>query len=518
MSTRQLIAGVARATRPAYTHARPLRLLTPAARTTTVPSSSRLRALHTSRRLLKEPDAPQADLPTQTTAEVERKVHDAEAAASFNDPMTRYEYLVNEGILRADPHQKNMVKKLQRLWNDLKDYDPGEIPELKTEVEPSLFGKFFTRKTVTHEPTIPLDEVPKGLYLYGSVGTGKTMLMDLFYSTLPSQFQPTGKYKATRIHFHAFMIEVQKRQHEVTARYERDGQGKRDALPEVARSIAKEGRVLCFDEFQVTDIVTAMLLRGLFERLLDYGVVCFITSNRHPDELYINGIQRESFIPAIDLIKERFEVVDLNSGTDYRKLPRTITHVYYSPLNEETRNEMDKLFHALTQADSDPEIKVGRKLSLWGRELRVPESSGHVARFTFDDLCNKPLSAADYLTITSTFSTVFVEDMPKLTLNERDQARRFITFIDACYENKTKLFISSAKPIYSIFSDEGGSTVDAEQMKHVMEELGINPDIMTSSSLFSSDEELFAFARCVSRLTQMSTKEWADESARAHPM
>jgi protein AFG1 len=117
-------------------------------------------------------------------------------------------------------------------------------------------------------------------------------------------------------------------------------------------------------------------------------------------------------------------------------MPRTITHVYYDPLNEETSAEMDKLFHGLASADPDSDIKINRKLPLWGRELTVPESSGHVARFTFDDLCNHPLSAADYLEITSKFPTVFVEDVPKLTLSERDQARRFITFIDACYENK----------------------------------------------------------------------------------
>jgi protein AFG1 len=153
------------------------------------------------------------------------------------------------------------------------------------------------------------------LYLYGTVGTGKTMLMDLFHSTLPQQFQPGGKYGSKRIHFHSFMIEVLQRQHALKAKYAAEGDEKRDVMPEVAHSIAADGRVLCFDEFQVTDIVTAMLLRGLIERLTDYGVVIFITSNRHPDELYINGIQRESFIPAIVLMKETFEVVDLNSGT-----------------------------------------------------------------------------------------------------------------------------------------------------------------------------------------------------------
>ncbi|BEI84898.1 hypothetical protein CcaverHIS002_0502990 [Cutaneotrichosporon cavernicola] len=469
----QLLANVQRAR---------MRAITPLALTLVRPAPVFLRpafrTLSTSRRVLLQ----------SQRENLESKLHDSRAAASFHDPITRYEFLVNEGILRPDEHQRE------------------------------IFGKFFVRKS-TFEPTIPLDQVPKGLYLYGSVGTGKTMLMDLFYSTLPHQFQPGGKYGSTRIHFHSFMIEVLQRQHAVTARYVAEGDGKRDAIPEVARSIAADGRVLCFDEFQVTDIVTAMLLRSLFERLTDFGVVAVITSNRHPDELYINGIQRESFIPAIDLIKQRFDIVDLNSGTDYRKMPRTITHVYYHPLNAATSAEMDKLFHGFASADSDPpDIKINRKLPLWGRELTVPESSARVARFTFDALCNHPLSAADYLEITAKFPTVFVEDVPKLTLSERDQARRFITFIDACYENKTKLFLSSDGPIYGIFSDENGSAMDDDVIKQTMTDLGISSEVVGSSSLFSSDEELFAFARCVSRLTQMATKEWADESALAHPV
>ncbi|WWD19338.1 hypothetical protein CI109_103797 [Kwoniella shandongensis] len=443
--------------------------------------------------------------------------HAAEARASFKDPITRYDHLVADNVLRPDPHQRAIISKLQRLWKDLQHYDPGPVPEPAEEVTPSFFGKLFNRTPAHPQPTHALENVPKGLYLYGSVGTGKTMLMDLFHSTLPEQFKSkkVGGYGSTRIHFHSFMLDVLQRQHEVGAKYAEMGLGKRDAMPEVARSLAEEGRVLCFDEFQVTDIVTAMILRQLLERLMGFGVVCIMTSNRHPDELYINGIQRQSFIPAIELIKEKFEVVDLDSGTDYRKLPRALNKVYFSPLSSETKTELSKLFHSLASADPiSTEIVQNRTIPLWGRELHVPESSGSIAKFKFSDLCNRPLSAADYLEVTGRFGTVFVEDVPRMGLSERDQARRFITFIDACYENKTKIFISSEVPIFQVFSDkhDKGTAGDDEHMRNVMDDMGINADDVGSSSLFSGDEELFAFARCVSRLSQMGTKEWSETS------
>ncbi|KAL7419592.1 ATPase [Cryptotrichosporon argae] len=482
-----------------------------AARTLHPPAvaASRARQLSSTRPWRQQAEAAVEEAP-RSYAQSRRAMQEAEAKASFTDPMTRYEHLVDTGVLRADPHQKTIVRRLQRLWEDLKGYDPGPVPGPSTAVEPSYFGKFFTRKPATPAPTVPLSAVPRGLYLYGSVGTGKTMLMDLLHSTLPPQFD-TARYGATRVHFHAFMIDVLKRQHAVAAKYAEMGEPKKDALPEVARGLAEKGRVLCFDEFQVTDIVTAMLLRGLLERLMDFGVVCVMTSNRHPDELYINGIQRESFIPAIELIKERFEVVDLNSGTDYRKMPRTLSKTYYHPLTPEVDAELDKIFAALAEADGG--LTPGRRLHLWGRELRVPQASAHVARFSFADLCDRPLSAADYLEITRQFGTVFVLDVPKMGLSERDQARRFITFIDACYENKTRLFVSSEAPIFQIFSDDRGkAAADDAHMRSVMDDLGIQADVVGSSSLFSGDEELFAFARCVSRLSQMGTKEWTESS------
>jgi len=276
----------------------------------------------------------------------------------------------------------------------------------------------------------------------------------------------------------------------------------------VARELAKEVEVLCFDEFQVTDIVDAMILRRLLEQLLDCGVVMVMTSNRHPDDLYKNGIQRESFIPAIELIKHRFVVTDLNSGTDYRKMPRALSKVYYHPPTPENRLEFDKLFDAMTGSD----IELDRRLKVWGRDLLIPASGNGVARFPFEELCGNALSAADYLEITKEFGTIFVEDIPLMNLNSKDKARRFITFIDACYESKTKLFALSEVPVYEVFSDARSGNGITDHMRSTMDDLGLSSDIVGSSSIFTGEEEIFAFARACSRLVEMGSKQWADTS------
>ncbi|CAL1700466.1 unnamed protein product [Somion occarium] len=425
--------------------------------------------------------------------------------APSSTPLEQYFKLVESGTLKPDDHQTRIVQKLQRLHDELVTYKPPAIPPSASSSSPTLISRLFSRGP-THAISVPPEQVPQGLYLYGDVGTGKTMLMDLFYNTLPSHVK-----RKRRVHFHAFMIDVHKRLHAAKRMLGARGG---DPIGPVARDLASEAYVLCFDEFQVTDIADAMILRQLFEKLLSYGVISVITSNRHPDELYKNGIQRTSFIPCIELLKSRFEVTDLDSGTDYRRMPRTLSHVYYDPLTPENKAEVEKIFSAFTSDPSDP-LLYNRKLETWGRTILVPESTSQVAKFRFHDLCGKPLSAADYLEITKTFGTIFVLDVPKMGLGEKDLARRFITFIDACYESKTKLFVTSEVPIYKIFSDDPhgkGEDGISDHMRSVMDDLGLSGDVVGSSSMFTGQEELFAFARCCSRLVEMGSKQWAETS------
>jgi len=329
------------------------------------------------------------------------------------------------------------------------------------------------------------------------------MLMDLFYDTLPSNIT-----RKRRVHFHAFMIDIHKAVHALKS----SDSGVEDPILPVAMDLAKEATVLCFDEFQVTDIVDAMILRRLMECLVNFGVVRVMTSNRHPDDLYKSCIQRSSFLPAIELLKERLHVTDLNSPIDYRKIPRALSNVYFSPITHAHRLEFNKLFDAL----AGPSVVQNRSLPIWGRSLVIPESANGVARFAFDDLCAKPLSAADYIEVTREFGTVFVGDVPKLSLSSKDKARRFITFVDACYESKTKLITLSDVPIFEIFTDSNGSEgVITDHMRSVMDDLGLPVHIVGTSSIFTGEEEIFAFARACSRLVQMGSKEWAETAGTA---
>ena len=311
---------------------------------------------------------------------------------------------VEDGRLQPDEAQAEAAERLTALCEEIADWKGGR-------------SGLFRRSRPT----------PRGVYLFGGVGTGKSLMMDLFFETAPIAAK-------RRVHFHQFLQELQRR---LTA--ERDRKD-RDPAPKVAKAIAKETRLLCFDELQVTDVGDAMILGRFFETLLDEGAVITATSNRRPGDLYKNGLNRQLFLPFIDLIKDRLDVLKLDSGRDYRLERLEAAPVYYTPINAEADQAMDAAFDRLTLgAKARPDtVPVG------GRMLDVPREAAGVARFTFAELCDQPLGPADYLAVAEHFHTVMIDRIPQLTAERRDQAKRFATLIDALYETRTKLVVSAA--------------------------------------------------------------------------
>ncbi len=293
---------------------------------------------------------------------------------------------------------------------------------------------------------------PKGLYVYGGVGRGKTMLMDLFFEEVA--FEPKR-----RAHFHEFMADV----HDRIAEARRSVPG--DPIPQVARAIAAQARLLCFDELHVTDIADAMILGRLFEGLFAAGTVVVATSNAHPSELYRNGLNRQLFLPFIDLIDRNMSVVQLQSAKDFRLDKLSGATLYHAPLDAAARAALDEHWRRLTGGHPGKP----QTLDVKGRKLIVPESSMGVARFPFESLCAVPLGANDYLHVAHAFHTVIIDGIPILDPSRRDVARRFINMIDAFYDNRICLIASAEAEPDQLYARGDGADLFERTASRLME-------------------------------------------------
>ena len=370
-------------------------------------------------------------------------------------------------VLRPGISLRKQIMDVQEFYQDAltqRGFTADEaqkraVDRLQTAYEEWVFYKGKRANKLTRMITRP--EVPRGVYMWGGVGRGKSFLMDSFYSVVPV-------VRKTRLHFHEFMRSVHRQLDEL--------KGVANPLDEVARQIAKKYRLICFDEFHVSDVADAMLLYNLLKALFDNGVSFVMTSNYQPDTLYPDGLHRDRMLPTIALLKERLDVMNVDSGNDYRKRALEQVQAYLTPLNATTDKALRDSFARIADTkDEDPHVDIE------GRNLKSLRRAGGVIWFDFNTLCGGPRSQNDYLEIASRFHTVILSSIPSMSASMSSEARRFTWLIDVFYDNKVKLIMSAE----------------------------VAPELLYTQGTLSNE-----FHRTVSRIIEMQSKEYMDADQR----